>query len=266
MAAAWRVAGSLDQLLDQLNALAPRRSRASDGSIGDAVHASRSSDHNPWLVLAGQAYVTARDFTHDPAGGLDCDRLADALRRGRDPRVKYVIWQRRIMAGAAGPSPWTWRPYSGTNAHTKHLHLSVVGDARALPRIPWQLDLATRPAPAPAPSAPARDEVDMATLDELRALVREVVREEVPDAVWRTMVPDFYPAVPSGQEPPTLEAWAALAWVTTHAARARDEAAGARAGISHVSEQVGQLATKLTTAVIDYGKLAGALLSGLRGG
>ena len=43
---AWRVARSLDVLLGQLNALAPERSKASDGSIGDAAHASRSSDHN----------------------------------------------------------------------------------------------------------------------------------------------------------------------------------------------------------------------------
>ena len=57
MAAAWIVAPSLDALLAQLNALAPGRSRASDGSIGDAAHAARTSNHNPWLVLNGQAYV-----------------------------------------------------------------------------------------------------------------------------------------------------------------------------------------------------------------
>jgi hypothetical protein len=135
----WKVAGSLDELLSQLNALAPGRSKASDGSIGDAAHATRDSDHNPWVVIAGQAYVTARDFTHDPAGGLDCGRLADHLQHGHDQRVKYVIWNRRIMAGTGGPQPWTWRPYSGANPHTRHLHLSVVADARALVRIPWQL-------------------------------------------------------------------------------------------------------------------------------
>lgn len=139
MATSWKVADSLGQLRHQLNELAPGRSKASDGSIGDAAHASRSSDHNPWWTLAGQAYVTARDFTHDPRGGLDCHRLADALVQGRDPRVKYMIWDRRILAGDVGPSPWTWRTYSGANPHTSHLHLSVVPDARALSRIPWAL-------------------------------------------------------------------------------------------------------------------------------
>lgn len=150
MAIDWRVAESLDQLLDQLNALAPGRSKRSDGAIGDAAHASRSSDHNPWLVIGGQHYVSARDYTHDPAGGLNAQLLADSLQRGRDQRVKYVIWNRRIMAGDAGPQPWVWRPYDGSNPHTKHLHLSVVADLRATVRIPWALSSLVGSSTSPA--------------------------------------------------------------------------------------------------------------------
>jgi peptidoglycan hydrolase-like protein with peptidoglycan-binding domain len=135
----WEVAPALERLHGQLNALAPRRSRTSDGAVGDAAHAARTSDHNPWFCLAGQRYVTARDWTHDPRGGLDCAQLAAALRDGRDRRVKYVIWARHIMAGFAGPAPWTWRPYRGSNPHDKHLHVSVVADARALLRVDWLL-------------------------------------------------------------------------------------------------------------------------------
>ncbi|MGE0359012.1 MAG: peptidoglycan-binding protein [Burkholderiales bacterium] len=143
----WRVARSLETLRAQLDDIAPNRSRASDGAIGDAAHATRDSDHNPWYVLAGQPLVTARDFTHDPAGGLDCARLADVLTFTRDSRVKYVIWARRIMSGPAGPQPWRWRAYSGANPHTHHLHVSVVADARADSAIPWRLwrDPATLP-------------------------------------------------------------------------------------------------------------------------
>lgn len=119
----WRVARSLDVLLAQLNARAPGRNKASDGSIGDTNHQNRSSDHNPWY---GPGIVTARDFTHDPARGLDCHWLAAVLASNRDPRVKYMIWNRRIMSGNLGPSPWMWRAYAGVNPHTSHLHLSVV--------------------------------------------------------------------------------------------------------------------------------------------
>jgi hypothetical protein len=129
---AWRVARSLDVLLGQLNALAPNRSKVSDGSIGDAAHATRDSDHNPWCVLKGQPLVTARDFTHDPAGGLDCNRLATSLVRARDSRLKYLIWNRRIWQGS-------WQPYSGADDHTHHLHLSVVAGPAADTTTPWNL-------------------------------------------------------------------------------------------------------------------------------
>ncbi|MGL5908420.1 MAG: peptidoglycan-binding domain-containing protein [Phycicoccus sp.] len=148
----WKVAPSLDRLRYQLNELAPNRSTIHDGGIGDADHATRDSDHNPWVVIAGQAYVTARDFTHDVPGGLDCDRLAAALIAGRDRRLKYIIWEDQILSGAEGRQPWEWREYHGPNLHTKHLHLSVVPDLRCTLDIPWLLPgLAT---PAPVPSRP----------------------------------------------------------------------------------------------------------------
>jgi hypothetical protein len=136
---AWRVAYSLDQLLKQLNALAPNRSRASDGSIGDAAHQAQgsASDHNPWYL---GYIVTARDITHDPAGGLDCNKLAAALIAAKDPRVKYLIWQGRLMdsRAVAGNNwrPWTWQPSTG---HYQHLHLSVMADASADDTRPWSL-------------------------------------------------------------------------------------------------------------------------------
>lgn len=137
--ASWKVAESLDRLLAQLNAFAPNRSKVSDGSIGDAAHATRDSDHNPWYVLKGQPLVTARDFTHDPAGGLDCNRLATALLRARDSRLKYLIWNRRIIDSRAAFYPWQWRPYEGINPHDHHLHLSVVADPRCRDGSPWML-------------------------------------------------------------------------------------------------------------------------------
>lgn len=128
---AWRVARSLDQLLAQLNAVAPHRSKVSDGAVGDTAHSSRGSDHNP--DAAG--VVRARDFTHDPRGGLDCHRLAGQLVSSRDPRIKYIIWNRRIWTLARG-----WQAYHGSNAHTKHLHLSVIAGPTADSVARWDLD------------------------------------------------------------------------------------------------------------------------------
>lgn len=119
-----------DGLLGEINAAAPDRNRASDGGIGDARHSSQSSDHNPCDCCE---IVMARDFTNDPAGGLNCQRLADWLQGRADAgetRIKYVIWRRQIMSGPGQQHPCAvWRPYRGNNPHTKHLHLSVAHDA-----------------------------------------------------------------------------------------------------------------------------------------
>ena len=81
---AWRVADSLGVLLKQINQLAPGRSKVSDGSIGDAAHQSRESDHNPWVLdPPGPNVVTARDFTHDPKNGADMAVVSEALRQSK---------------------------------------------------------------------------------------------------------------------------------------------------------------------------------------
>lgn len=123
------MAECLDQLLGEVNAAAPGRSKASDGSIGDEDHQSRNSDHNPWCC---GWVVTARDFTHDPAGGFDSYEFAEWLRlrcRGdillngaREYRVKYIISNRKI---ASPDDDWAWREYTGDNPHDKHAHVSV---------------------------------------------------------------------------------------------------------------------------------------------
>lgn len=126
----WRDARSIDVLKTEIDAAYLDRSTASDGTIGDAAHASRDSDHNPWVILAGVGIVRARDVTHDPAHGCDCDVLAErvaalialsahpALRHGA-----YVIRNRRIFSfDRRGEG---WRPYTGSNPHEKHMHVSV---------------------------------------------------------------------------------------------------------------------------------------------
>lgn len=138
----WRIAESLEVLRRQLNAAFPQRSKLSDGGIGDAAHASRSSDHNPWLKdKNGVGIVTARDFTHDPDGGIDCHWLAKQLVKSRDPRIKYLIWNKQICSSKN--SPWAWRPYSGANAHKQHLHISVDANPNLYDNAaPWDLDIA----------------------------------------------------------------------------------------------------------------------------
>lgn len=119
-----RIAKALAALREQVNTKWPSRSKANDGWIGDSAHSARKSDHNP----NARGVVQALDITHDPLHGLDGGKLAQALIDSRDPRIKYVISNRRIASGERGPSPWTWRTYMGSNAHEKHVHISVADD------------------------------------------------------------------------------------------------------------------------------------------
>jgi hypothetical protein len=119
----WFLAPSLRALFADVNQMAPRRNKRSDGSVGDTSHQARKSDHNPDRSAGG--VVRAVDVTHDLGGGCDCHQLARRIQGGRDPRVAYVIFNGRIMAGQGGPSPWVWRRYKGTNPHNHHMHVSI---------------------------------------------------------------------------------------------------------------------------------------------
>lgn len=149
-----RVAASCRALLNQADELWPERSRASDGTIGDARHRSRRSDHNP--DPAG--WVHAADLTHDPAHGLDVHAWAREVARRGDQRVKYLISDGQIwnplatawatygrlrdeghdrLQAAAMALPG-WRPYAGDNQHRVHVHVSVQAtDAARADTSPW---------------------------------------------------------------------------------------------------------------------------------
>lgn len=139
----------LNVLLAQINEQAPNRSKASDGSIGDPAHASRNSDHNPEKTRDSSDgndpndQVDARDFTHDPARNADMGEISEAIRISRDRRVQYVIFNGRIFSSYAsgGVPAWTWRPYTGSDKHRGHMHVSVV-DAPNDYTAPWSINMA----------------------------------------------------------------------------------------------------------------------------
>jgi len=182
----WRTAKSLDTLVEEVNARSPRRSKVSDGTIGDAAHASRDSDHNPWVKDGATGIVTARDITNDPAHGFDSSEFADWLRKrckaGEEKRVKYVISDRRI---ASARESWAWRAYSGTNPHEHHVHVSVhptkslYDNERS-----WGWEAAGKPVKpaAPKPSAPTSqgDTVtDRLHPDDIKAIAEAVAQQTI---------------------------------------------------------------------------------------
>jgi hypothetical protein len=182
MPAKWRVAKSLLQLRDQINALAPARSKASDGTIGDARHAASKSEHNP----DAHGVVRAMDITNDPAHGVIARKLGEALIASRDPRILYVISNRQINSSVT--APWTWRPYHGVNAHEHHVHLSVVADPKLYDDVqPWAItaaQLAGEVTPTAVVTDPASPPVPAVQLD--RGLIIDTAARATPArlAAW----------------------------------------------------------------------------------
>jgi hypothetical protein len=112
-------------LLRQATAIAPKRMKASDGLLPSAAHlkANPTSDHNTGLAV---------DLTHDPKNGIDCNVIFEKLKE--DERVAYLIFNKKIWSRQRRKEGN--RKYSGSNPHTKHLHVSINDDS-ANDTSPW---------------------------------------------------------------------------------------------------------------------------------
>ena len=101
-------------VLRQATAISPSRKKASDGLLPSKAHISQSpdSDHNTGYAV---------DLTHDPESGVDCSDIFEKLKE--DKRVKYLIFNKKIWS--KDKARLGNRPYTGSNPHTKHLHISI---------------------------------------------------------------------------------------------------------------------------------------------
>lgn len=120
----------ITRLFAQVDAAAPGRSKASDGTVGDLDHQARASQHNPESPPPPgnpDNQVDAGDITHDPRRGADMGVVSEALRKSRDQRILYVIFNGRIFSSYATSTrkAWEWGEYTGSNDHSGHMHISV---------------------------------------------------------------------------------------------------------------------------------------------
>lgn len=176
---AWRLAESLKKLREQVNEAYPDRDRESDGSIGDAAHASRKSDHNPWVKDAnGTGVVTAIDIDANLSPKTSVEVLVRQLFLAKDKRIKYIIWNRKITT----PDMSGWKDYHGINAHQHHCHISVKPDASLYDSTAeWQLGLGSA-ADAPAVIQP-KNERDMPTSESAEKPANEQAQPSIHEVV-----------------------------------------------------------------------------------
>jgi hypothetical protein len=123
--ATWHTDPCLILLRDQVDQAAPYRNKESDGTKGDEAHQGTDSAHNPDPADGNE--VDALDLTHDPVNGADMAILTEALRKSKDDRLYLVIFNGQQFSSYSknGIPPFTWRPYSGSNQHTRHAHVET---------------------------------------------------------------------------------------------------------------------------------------------
>lgn len=127
--ASWHLAPSLKQLQLELNLRYP--GRPADGTIGDASHAARASEHNPDRDSDGmpRGAVSAMDIY---TGKVPSSLVSTLI---KDPRVWYVIHKRVIYSRTYGFKP---RAYTGSNPHNSHIHVSLLQTKAAHDSVlPW---------------------------------------------------------------------------------------------------------------------------------
>jgi hypothetical protein len=187
--ASWVLDRSIGVLIEQYLSVRPQIKRSEVGTIADDNHSS-ASKHSPEDTSDSQDrndpdnQVDAADFPHDPARGSDMAVFTEELRVSKDKRLWLVIFNGRQFSSYArdGYAPFTWRPYSGSNKHTKHAHVEV-NDYHNDVTTPWKVDMSL--------SAQDRSEVIKGTLTpdnvlhfRLRSIQDSedpVVREKYPD-------------------------------------------------------------------------------------
>jgi hypothetical protein len=108
----------LVRLRAEFNTLFPLRDKGSDGWIGDAAHQAEHSDHNP----DSRGLVHAIDVDTDLGSGAHMLDFVDHLVARRDKRLTYIIFNRVIWSASRD---WTGRPYTGSDPHTGHAHISA---------------------------------------------------------------------------------------------------------------------------------------------
>jgi hypothetical protein len=146
--AGWRVAKSIIVLETEVDTRWPSRQHQSDGTIGDAAHRARISQHNP----DHEGIVRALDITSDPNephGWTVLNLIKD------DPRIRYVIARNPADNLDYIYQDGTFERYTRMS-HASHCHVSIVADdAFADSTAPWHV--LAPPKPPVVPTRPKGD-------------------------------------------------------------------------------------------------------------
>jgi hypothetical protein len=117
----------------EFDRIAPDRPHTSDGWIGNKAHELEVSDHNP--DETGKVPIHDADHINEVhaidvtnvmnESDLTMEKCVQFLlarcRSGKEKRLRYIIYNRRIWSASSG---WIQKKYTGASPHTEHAHFS----------------------------------------------------------------------------------------------------------------------------------------------
>lgn len=132
----WRVVADLLDLRAEFNALGPARDKGADGTIGDAAHQARSSDHNPDDTPGSVTPHSDSDSVPE-VHALDVDSSGPWLNGATMAKAVAVLLSKMRLLGSSAPLAfviWDYHiyenpkflaaDYGGDDPHTGHAHFS----------------------------------------------------------------------------------------------------------------------------------------------
>lgn len=134
----WYLNRFLTSWRDAVNAKYPKRTKRSDGTIGNAAHQAESfSEHNPdkdGSVDAWDMDVNLLGSSND-TGSLEELAAIEALKADFERQPGAQLWIHRGQIANKDIGGWRRRDYHGANAHMHHVHWQSDGDGERKPMV-----------------------------------------------------------------------------------------------------------------------------------
>jgi hypothetical protein len=133
----WFLNRFLTSWRDAINRRFPKRTRASEGTIGNAEHSARSSEHNPdrdGSVDAFDMDVNLHGAPNDEGDAAEL-REIEALKADFQKQPGAQLWIHRGWIANKAVQRWKRRKYTGANKHGKHVHWQSDGDVERKPMV-----------------------------------------------------------------------------------------------------------------------------------